>query len=299
MWFSTAPKRSARQLSRRAASPGPNRYRERQMICPRCGTVAAGQDDPCAPGAAASWIAARSRTPASPRCRGAPTYGRVGPGRAAGVVPQILARPKVAAPDGPPPRTGKPSPGPPLRPAPDGRRHQPLPSPTPRGGPGPPPPAGTCGGSPRTRARPAGPTPARSAHLSTPNPLADRHPALGRSGSPGVRPAAAHRIFRPRLQAARYGASRGRHRGQRPSGSGTRRPQANSVPIYLCGSPSPALCALRSFHGGGVAIVHAAHRSTDTSPGWGTMTGAVAGQPAGPDLVPGYRRSCSSPPGSL
>lgn len=90
------------------------------MICPRCGTVAAGQDDPCARcgGKLDRGTITNTSEPPVPR---APTYRGELAQRAAGVVPQILARPKVAAPV--PPPTERPAPL-----APDG---PPTPSPTP------------------------------------------------------------------------------------------------------------------------------------------------------------------------
>src|SRR5580704_5869602 len=73
------------------------------MICPRCGTVAAGQDAPCTR-CGGKLDRGATRNTGEPPVPRAPTYRGELAQRAAGVVPQILARPKVVAPapDGPP-----------------------------------------------------------------------------------------------------------------------------------------------------------------------------------------------------
>ena len=105
-WSSSAPidrrrGRDGRYRDRRAAS----RYRGEAMICPRCGTVAAGQSaslHPMRRPAGSRRVGVARADPPVPR---APTHRGELAQRAAGIVPQVLARPQK-------PRAASPLPAP-------------------------------------------------------------------------------------------------------------------------------------------------------------------------------------------
>jgi len=117
------------------------------MVCPRCGTVAAGQSATCTRcgGKLGRVDSAAARTePPVPR---APTHRGEAAQRAAGIVPQVLARPKAPAP----------APVPAPDPAAGGPPHQVPDATAPEGQPWPPPPAVWEPGSGAAPARPAEP----------------------------------------------------------------------------------------------------------------------------------------------
>jgi hypothetical protein len=171
------------------------------MICPRCGTVAAGQTATCGRCGGSLERAVRTGVVADPPVPRAPTRRGELAQREAGIVPQILARPKPPAPSNPPPTAGPPAPYEPVAP----------PSPTP--GPGvqswPPPPAVW---EPGTAAGPGhSPTPT---HAPPPHAPASQHsprPAPGWAGpGPGWSRGAAPDFARSAAGWARAVTGRGR-----------------------------------------------------------------------------------------
>src|ERR1700722_13028108 len=148
------------------------------MICPRCGTVAAGQDAPCTR-CGGKLDRGATRNTGEPPVPRAPTYRGELAQRAAGVVPQILGRPQVVAPVPPPPPAHL------LPPAPDG---PPTPSPTPAVA-WPPPPAvweAGPGSAPTHSASPTHPAPthAGAPHTNPAPGWAGPGPGWTRGGAP-------------------------------------------------------------------------------------------------------------------
>ena len=234
------------------------------VICPRCGTVAAGQDDHVRPVRRHSWIAPRlpisCRAPPVPR---APTDRGELAQRAAGIVPPDPgppeAGPGTGGPSGRTPRVPPPRP-----PDPASRRRALHP-----GGSGLA--AAACAVGVRTRAgaRPRG----RTAH---PDPApAPGWAASGTEVDPGGAP-----------DSARSAAGWARAvTGLRPARPASRTTPGDCRPTHLWQS-SPACGSRRSVRGGCRSCTR---RQVNRRVQAGDMTGAVAGQPAGPDLVPGYR----------
>jgi hypothetical protein len=163
----------------------------RGMICPRCGTVAAGQSASCTRCGGQLGHGASAAAVAEPPVPRAPTYRGELAQRAAGIVPQILARPKPPAPAaGPTTRL----PGDLVAPSPEPVAAQP-PASAPEAQAWPPPPAVWEPGPA------AGPGPAASAtgaatgaptHASTPAPgWARPGPGWSRGGAPELARSAA------------------------------------------------------------------------------------------------------------
>lgn len=129
------------------------------MICPRCGTVAAGQTATCGRCGGSLERAVRTGAVADPPVPRAPTRRGELAQREAGIVPQILARPKAPPTSHPAPTSGPPVPYAPVAP--------PSPAPVPGVQAWPPPPAVWEPGSGATPGHSPTPTHAAPPHAPT------------------------------------------------------------------------------------------------------------------------------------
>ena len=321
-WWSSRP--SDRQRST-DTEPGSQPVPWCGMICPRCGTVAAGQSATC------SRCGGKLGRGEGSRHQGGAT-GAPGPDprgelaqRAAGIVPQVLARPKKPAPLQPqrPDRVGVPgrSRGPPDTPARRSAQAWPPPpaqwEPGPVGAPADPgghAPGGsslraaaTAGtgehrpGRPWPRPGPAvtGPGPATPAPNPAPGSAPPRirrpqqSPATGAPALPATSGEGARRSPPSRVPGSGPGLRAVRPVGWTDSDRGTSagtHDQRGTPSNYLWQS----LVCLFLFLPSAVVAIAVLHPGQPPGPGW-RHDRRRAGQPAGPHLVPGHGRGVYRP----